>query len=59
MTRKHISVSVLILSALLFMTANILDATYAENKTHFWMVLVSLPLLLIVIWYVWRENTRG
>ena len=48
--RKHISVSVLVLSALLFMTAAILDAAFTDDTKYLWTLLVSIPLVIVAIW---------
>jgi hypothetical protein len=47
--RKHISVSGLAISALVFMNALILHAAYTQEGKYYWTLLVSIPLLVIAI----------
>jgi hypothetical protein len=48
--RKHLTGHILIISALVFMNALILNAAITENKKHYWTLIVSIPLLLIAVW---------
>jgi len=55
--RKQISVSGLVISALFFMNAVILDAANNQGKEYYLTLLVSIPVLILAIWiYYGKED---
>ena len=56
--KTDISINGLIVSAFVFMNAIILKTAYTENEKHYWMLLVSIPALILAIWDTGKENSR-
>ncbi len=48
--RKYISVSAVLVSALLIMNAFILNAALTEDKKYYETLLVFIPMLVIATW---------
>jgi hypothetical protein len=48
--QRKISDIGLIIAGLVFMNAIILNAALTENQEYYWLLLVSVPLLVIVTW---------
>lgn len=54
--RTKISVSGLVVSALIFMNLVILNAAYTRSGGYYWTLLLSIPLLFIAIWLYWGKD---
>ena len=54
--RKHVSVSGVVLSALVFMNLVILNAAFTTSAGYYWTLLVSIPILFIAFWLYWGKD---